>query len=96
MKDKGSNKNNNVEVYYTPHFLKMYAKLEDNLCLDIKEKIKNFINIENHNHLKVHKLQNLTNTYSFSVNYKIRIVFEYGKNKNTVNFLYVGNHDELY
>ncbi|MEI6553391.1 MAG: hypothetical protein WCO09_02385, partial [bacterium] len=82
--------------FYTPHFLKMYAKLEARLCLDIKDKIKSFIKIENHQNLKVHKLKNLTNTYSFSVDFKVRIVFEYGEDKNTVNFLYVGSHDELY
>ena len=96
MKDKELEKKNSIEVYYTPHFLKMYAKLENNLCAEIKEKINSFMNVKNHSSLKVHKLQNLKNTYSFSINYKIRIVFEYGINKNIVNFLYVGNHDELY
>lgn len=85
-----------LEIFYTPHLLRMYAKLNDNLCFDVKEKINKFTNIENHISLKVHKLKNLDNTYSFSINYKVRIVFEYGKEKNTVNFLYIGSHDELY
>ena len=96
MIEQDKEKNQTMEIFYTPHFLKMYAKLENKLCLDVKDKIEAFTNKENHNFLKVHKLKNLENTYSFSVNYKIRIVFEYGKNKNIVHFLYVGSHDELY
>ena len=89
-------KNQKIEIYYTPHFIRMYAKLDEKLNIEVKEKIENFRNTDNHISLKVHKLKNIENTYSFSVNYKIRIVFEYGKEKGTVNLLYIGNHDELY
>lgn len=85
-----------IEILYTPHFLRMYAKLTPALCSDIKEKIEKFSNKENHPSLKVHKLKNIDNSYSFSVNYKIRIIFEYGKNKNIVYLLYVGDHDTVY
>lgn len=85
-----------LEIFYTPHFLRMFAKLNTGLSREVKEKIEKFTNINNHTSLRVHKLKNLDNTYSFSVNYKIRIVFEYGKTKKIVHLLYVGNHDDLY
>ncbi len=88
--------NRKIEILYTPHFLRMYGKLDNELCSDIKDKINKFTNRESHISLKVHKLKNLNNTYSFSVNYKIRIVFEYGKTKNVVHLLYVGDHGTIY
>jgi len=89
-------KDTHIEILYTPHFLRMYAKLNSHIQTDTKKKIKLFTNVDKHKSLKVHKLNNLENTYSFSVNHKIRIVFEYGKNKNTVHLLYIGSHDEVY
>lgn len=85
-----------IEIFYTPHFLKKYAKLDKNLKTEIKEKIQLFQDKSTHPLLKVHKLHAFDNTYSFSVNYKVRIVFEYGINKNIVHFLYVGSHDDVY
>lgn len=85
-----------IEILYTPHFVRMYAKLNINLQKEVKEKIELFLEKNNHKQLKVHKLNTVDDTFSFSVNYKTRIVFEYGKNKNTVHFLYVGGHDEVY
>lgn len=74
----------------------MYKKLDTNLKEEVKEKISLFKNTINHEKLKVHKLKGaLENTYSFSVNYKIRVVFEY-ESKNVANLLFVGDHDEVY
>lgn len=74
----------------------MYKGLEPTLKEEVKEKIYLFQDSKNHTSLKVHKLHgDLKNCYSFTVNYKIRIVFEY-ENKNTVNLLYIGNHDDSY
>lgn len=85
-----------IEIQYAPNFIRMYKRLHTSLKDEIKEKIELFRLAENHTHLKVHKLNGvLNNTYSFSVNYKIRVVFEY-ENKNLANLLYVGDHDELY
>ncbi len=88
--------NTQIELFYTPHFLKKYAKLDTYIKTEVKEKIKLFQNKTNHKQLKVHKLNAYDNTYSFSVNYKLRIVFEYGTNKHIVHFLYIGSHDEVY
>ena len=74
----------------------MYKGLEPALKVEVKEKISLLQNKDNHSLLKVHKLNgNFKKHYSFSVNYKIRIIFEY-ENINTVNLLYIGDHDDLY
>jgi plasmid maintenance system killer protein len=47
---------------------------------------------DNHSSLKVHKLNGpLKGSYSFSVNYKIRIIFQYVSKKEVV-LLTVGDH----
>lgn len=84
-----------ITVRYTAYFLRVYKKLNPHLKEEVKEKIALFKNEENHAKLKVHKLKQVENTYAFSVNYKIRVIFEY-ENKTTVNLLQVGNHDEVY
>ena len=74
----------------------MYKELPSSLKDEVKDKIFLFRNKENHQKLKVHKLHgDMKNFFAFSVNYKIRIVFEY-ESKKTVNLLYVGGHDEVY
>lgn len=85
-----------IAVCYAPTFVRMYKRLEPALKEEVKAKISLFQNNTEHTSLKVHKLRGaLENTYAFSVNYKIRIVFEY-ENKTLVNLLYVGAHDEVY
>lgn len=85
-----------INIQYAPIFVRMYKGLPLLLKEEVKEKIELFKNKKNHEKLRAHKLKGtLKNTYSFSVNYQIRIVFEY-HNKNTVNILYIGDHDGLY
>ena len=68
-------------------------KLEKGLVEEVLEKIELFKDSENHKILKVHKLQGqLSDLHSFSVNYKIRVVFEY-LSKNEAVLLMVGDHD---
>ena len=82
-----------MEIVYRPEFVRLYNKLNLPLREEIKDKIELFKNISNHKTLKVHKLHGrLRNRYSFSVNYRYRIVFEY-MNKKTVALLSVGIHD---
>ena len=79
-----------LKILYTPKFIRKYKGLESALKEEIKEKIELFKHSSNHSLLKVHKLKGeLQNIYSFSVNYKTRIIFEY-EDKNKVNLLYVG------
>ncbi len=84
-----------ISILYTPTFVRKYKKLDLHLKTEVVEKIELFRDAKNHARLKVHKLKGIENTYSFSVNYKIRIIFEYN-NKTTVNLLSVGSHDSLY
>lgn len=74
----------------------MYKELPSSLQEEVRDKILLFRNRENHQKLKVHKLHaDMKKCFTFSVNYKIRIVFEY-ENKSAANLLYVGSHDEVY
>ena len=85
-----------LSIRYSPTFIRMYKRLEENLKEETREKIVLFQHISNHEKLKVRKLKGiLENTYSFSVNYKIRVLFEY-ESKQLVSLLYVGSHDEVY
>ena len=81
-----------LEINYKPSFVSSYDEAEMSLKVEIKEKIALFRNKNNHKCLKVHKLHGaLKDCYSFSVNYKIRIVFRY-LSKNEVTLLALGDH----
>ena len=62
---------------------------------EIFEKIEFFRDPSNHKALKVHKLGGgLRGSYSFSINHKIRVVFDYLPTKpQGVLLLVVGDHD---
>ncbi len=80
-------------VSFTPKFMRRYKNLEVSLQNEILEKIELIKDPRNHNKLKVHKLKGrYANIFSFYVNYKIRIVFEYLSKKEAV-LLTVGDHD---
>ena len=82
-----------IEISYKGTFVKQANKLEKVLLDEVFEKIKLFKNESNHQALKVHKLHGkFKNCFGFSVNYKIRIVFEY-EAKNQVVFLAIGDHN---
>ncbi len=85
-----------IEINYSPKFLKIYKKIkEDSLKKEIEIKIELFRDEKNHESLEVHKLKKFKQkTYSFSVNYKDRIVFEYlYKNKKEIILLSFGDHN---
>lgn len=82
-----------LEINYKASFVRIFDNLEADLQEEILEKIALFRQTKNHRQLKVHKLHGpLKNFYSFSVNYEIRIVFEY-LSKKEVALLGVGDHD---
>jgi mRNA-degrading endonuclease YafQ of YafQ-DinJ toxin-antitoxin module len=82
-----------LSVIYAPAFVKQFKKVEVSLQEEVLEKIKLFQDGNNHQSLKMHKLHGeFKACYSFSVNYKIRIVFEY-LSKNEVALLALGDHD---
>lgn len=81
-----------IEIAYSPTFVKQYGNCEKELKEEIKEKINLLKNRNNHKHLKVHKLHGFKDRFSFSVNYKFRIIFCW-LNKKEVYLLVLGNHD---
>lgn len=82
-----------MRIIYAPIFIRQFKRLEQSLKEEILEKIKLFGNPANHQRLRVHKLHGfLQGCYGFSVNYRVRIVFEY-LSKSEVAILSVGDHD---
>ncbi len=87
---------NSIEVHFTPHFVRSVKKMPDNLLEDIFDKVELLKNRENHIMLKVHKLNgSMKDLFSFSVNFKIRIIFKY-VSKNEVVCMFAGDHDGVY
>ena len=87
-----------IDVLYTKTFLKKFSKLDPSLQEEVYEKVELFKHEEYHKKLKVHKLKKpLEGRYSFSVNYKIRIIFIYDeKDRNRVYLLTIGTHNQVY
>lgn len=57
------------------------------------ERIEAFKDIRNHQMLTVHKLHGeMEGRYSFSVNYKIRIVYTWSQDKKTAFLIDIGDH----
>ncbi len=73
--------------------MKRFNKLSSSLQDEVEEKIELFKVDQSHSFLKVHKLKGpLKGLYSFSVNYRIRIVFERLSDKK-IALLSVGSHE---
>ena len=82
-----------IQVSFKAKFIKQIHKLEKDLLEEVLEKIELFKNEKNHKILKVHKLHGrLSNCFSFAVNYRTRVVFEY-ETKVQVTLLTIGDHD---
>lgn len=82
-----------MQIIYLPQFVRLYKKLPESLRVEIKEKIALFSKDPAHPFLKTHKLHGIfKNNWSFSVNYRYRIVFQY-LSKNEVVLLAVGDHE---
>lgn len=82
-----------IQIAYKPSFVRQFKKLESDLQDEAFEKIELLKDIKNHNQLKVHILQGrLQGRYSFSVNYKERIIFRFVLN-DKVELVAIGDHD---
>lgn len=82
-----------IEISFKPSFVRQVKLLEEDLFEEVIEKIEFFKYKKNHSSLKVHKLHGkLSGCWSFSVNYKIRVVFQY-LSKTEIVLLAVGDHD---
>ena len=81
-----------MKIVYIPVFMRQIAKLEARFQEEVMDKIQLLKDVKNHHYLKVHKLHGrLANRYSFSVNYKTRIVFTY-VSKQEIALLAIGDH----
>ncbi|OHA24695.1 MAG: hypothetical protein A3B11_00415 [Candidatus Taylorbacteria bacterium RIFCSPLOWO2_01_FULL_44_26] len=82
-----------MKIAYKAIFIRQFDDLPIDLQSEVLEKIGLLKIAQNHQQLKVHKLHgSLQDRYSFSVNYKIRIVFRY-LSKNEIVLLVIGDHD---
>lgn len=82
-----------MEISYKATFVRQFNKLDKNLQEEVLQKIDLFKDRKNHDLLKVHKLHGkFKDSYSFYVNYKIRIVFMWENNDEAV-LLVIGDHD---
>jgi len=80
-------------VSFKPSFIKKFQKFDAELQGEILQKIELLKDVRHHRTLRVHKLHGaLAGFRSFSVSYKIRIVFEY-VSKKEVALLFVGDHE---
>lgn len=83
-----------LNIKYTKLFLRQYSKLPLSIKKKTKESIKKFQKNPKDPSLKTHKLSgSLSKFYSFSVDYKIRIVFEMNKKTGEIYLLKVGGHE---
>ncbi|GEM_PF-136025 len=82
-----------MEVSYTPAFIQQLKKLPLALQDDAMVRIKLFKDRRNHHFLRVHKLRGkLEGRFSFSIDFRFRIVFCYLTKEEAV-LLAVGIHD---
>jgi mRNA-degrading endonuclease YafQ of YafQ-DinJ toxin-antitoxin module len=82
-----------LEIVVSKQFNRLFRKLDPNLQEEVLEKVELLKNPANHQSLKVHKLSGkFEGNYSFSVNYKIRVIFSYPIATEAF-LLLIGNHD---
>ena len=82
-----------VSIIYIPVFVRQLKLLEQQLQEEVIAKIELFKDSNNHKRLKIHKLKGpLSGRYSFSVNYKFRIIFTYLSKKEAV-LMAIGDHE---
>ena len=82
-----------MNVAYTSVFVRQLKSLDSDLQSEALEQIELFKNQKNHKRLRVHKLHgSLKDRWSFSVNYRVRIVFRY-HTKNEAILLAIGTHE---
>lgn len=82
-----------MDLGFTPQFRRQFKKLPKELQNEVLEKIELFQDIDQHQTLKVHKLQGrLEGRWSFSVNYRYRIIFTWETRDRAAILLAVGDH----
>jgi plasmid maintenance system killer protein len=83
-----------VEVSYSLGFLRSLQSCPTKLQEEALEKITLLSNVQNHKALRVHKLGgSFKSCYAFSVNYHIRILFQYTGKPKRAYLLEIDGHD---
>ena len=83
-----------MEIIYSSKFAREYKKLPSNIKDIAEEQESIFRKDPFDSRLKTHKLKGkLSGFLSFSIGYKYRIIFEFAKDRKTVYFHTVGDHD---
>ena len=81
------------KISLKPSFVRQARNLDGELVSLLKKKIRLLRGREHHQSLKVHKLHGeFSDYYSFSLNYKMRVVFTL-QSKDEIVLYYVGDHD---
>lgn len=81
-----------MRVVLTKRFDREYKKLLVRLKVETAERVDLFLSDPHHPSLKTHKLSGqMKNFWSFSVNFKTRILFEYLED-GTAAFYSIGDH----
>lgn len=81
-----------ANIIYSKNFVRQFERLSNNTQEIAYTKIDLFKKNPKNPSLKTHKLHGeLKEYFSFSVDYKIRIVFEY-IDSNTISFSKIGDH----
>jgi mRNA-degrading endonuclease YafQ of YafQ-DinJ toxin-antitoxin module len=82
-----------MEIYYTPNFTRASHKLLGEMKIKAEEAINIFRADIDDPRLRLHKLHGrFRNCWAFSVDYKYRIIFRYGKDDEVI-LITVGDHD---
>jgi addiction module RelE/StbE family toxin len=82
-----------MEVSFAPQFRRQFRKLPNKLQEEIFEKIELFSDLNQHHALHVHKLKGkMEGRWSFSTNYRYRIVFMWEKQNKSAILLAIGDH----
>ncbi len=80
-------------VSLAPQFIRRFKKLDPQLKAEAREKIKQFELDPKNPTLHVHGLHgNLKGLYSFSINYKVRVLYQ-PLSSDEVVLLAIGSHD---
>lgn len=81
------------QIRYSSYFLRKIKKIPFIVKIDLAKTEENFRENPFHARLKTHKLSGkLSNLWSFSVNYQVRILFKFDT-QYSVTFLDIGSHD---
>ncbi len=80
-------------ISFKPSFIKQTKHLEKNLLALLYKKMELLKDSQNHRVLKIHKLHGpLRGFYSFSLNYKTRVIFEF-ISQNEIVLVAMGGHE---